>query len=227
MPSVREYSSTTFPEPAIDDCRWHEAPNTLHFTLTSEKQRAFRYPAGTNPIDELDTAHLFLVTSRHSLEDSRPSSMDLLISTFFAQSSRDFELRRDCMEQTPIESSSHAILLNNHHTATSYHFQLQPPYTSSVKLYRPYCPALLDPQPNAELSLHEPSTMRSYELHSDHGIGPKIKLYTNHGCPWAHRAHITLKELGLPYEEVIIDLTKPREPWYLEINPVSRALLHV
>lgn len=28
-----------------------------------------------------------------------------------------------------------------------------------------------------------------------------------------------MKELGLPYEEVIIDLGKPREPWYLEINP--------
>jgi len=69
--------------------------------------------------------------------------------------------------------------------------------------------------------------MGSYELHSDHGVGPKIKLYTNHGCPWAHRAHITLKELGLPYEEVIIDLTKPREPWYLEINPVREALQHV
>ncbi|KAF7585449.1 hypothetical protein BBP40_010897 [Aspergillus hancockii] len=48
---------------------------------------------------------------------------------------------------------------------------------------------------------------------------PKITLYTNHRCPWAHRAHIALKELGLDYEEVIIDLTKPREPWYLEINP--------
>jgi glutathione S-transferase len=31
--------------------------------------------------------------------------------------------------------------------------------------------------------------------------------------------------LGLPYEEVIIDLGKPREPWYLEINPVSSVLL--
>merc|ERR1712014_342113 len=41
----------------------------------------------------------------------------------------------------------------------------------------------------------------------------------NHGCPWAQRAHIVFKELGLPYEEVIIDLEKPREPWYLEINP--------
>ncbi|KAF2277178.1 glutathione-S-transferas-like protein omega 1 [Westerdykella ornata] len=48
---------------------------------------------------------------------------------------------------------------------------------------------------------------------------PKITFYTNHRCPWAHRAHIVIKELGLPYEEVIIDLDKPREPWYLEVNP--------
>lgn len=46
-----------------------------------------------------------------------------------------------------------------------------------------------------------------------------MTLYTNHGCPWAHRAHITLRELNLPYEEVIISLDRPREPWYLEINP--------
>lgn len=51
------------------------------------------------------------------------------------------------------------------------------------------------------------------------GNAPKITLYTNHRCPWAHRAHIVLKELGLPYEEVTIDLDKPREPWYLDINP--------
>jgi glutathione S-transferase len=51
------------------------------------------------------------------------------------------------------------------------------------------------------------------------GTTPKITLYTNHGCPWAHRAHITLKELGLAYEEVIIDLDTPRPAWYLEINP--------
>ncbi|KAJ5496470.1 hypothetical protein N7463_008457 [Penicillium fimorum] len=48
---------------------------------------------------------------------------------------------------------------------------------------------------------------------------PKIILYTNRLCPWAHRAHIALKESGLDYEEVTIDLNKPREPWYLEINP--------
>jgi len=51
------------------------------------------------------------------------------------------------------------------------------------------------------------------------GTTPKITLYTNHRCPWAHRAHIALKEIGLPYEEVIIDLDKPRDPWYLEVNP--------
>ncbi|XXG95163.1 hypothetical protein Hte_001423 [Hypoxylon texense] len=48
---------------------------------------------------------------------------------------------------------------------------------------------------------------------------PKIKLYTNHGCPWAHRAHISLAELKLPYEEEIIDLSAPRTPEYLKINP--------
>ncbi|KAJ5689972.1 hypothetical protein N7462_004364 [Penicillium macrosclerotiorum] len=48
---------------------------------------------------------------------------------------------------------------------------------------------------------------------------PKIILYTNRLCPWAHRAHIVLKELGLQYEEVTIDLDTPREPWYLEVNP--------
>ena len=54
----------------------------------------------------------------------------------------------------------------------------------------------------------------------ENGSMPKITLYTNYGCPYAHRVHIALKELGLPYEEVIIDLDKPREPWYLKVNPV-------
>ena len=52
----------------------------------------------------------------------------------------------------------------------------------------------------------------------------ELTLYTNHGCPWAHRAHIILKELGLDYKEVIIDLERPRDPWYLEINPVGVTL---
>lgn len=47
----------------------------------------------------------------------------------------------------------------------------------------------------------------------------KITLYTNHNCPYAHRAHIAINELGLDYEEVFVDLEKPREPWYLEVNP--------
>jgi len=48
----------------------------------------------------------------------------------------------------------------------------------------------------------------------------KIVLYTFHGCPYAHRVHIALNEIGVPYEEVGIDLDKPRDPWYLkDINP--------
>jgi len=47
----------------------------------------------------------------------------------------------------------------------------------------------------------------------------KVTLYTYHGCPYAHRVHIALNELGVKYEEVYIDLDKPREPWYLQINP--------
>jgi glutathione S-transferase len=54
----------------------------------------------------------------------------------------------------------------------------------------------------------------------DHGpTPPKITIYTNHGCPYAHRAHIALAELNLPHEEVIIDLSKPRPQWYLDLNP--------
>lgn len=52
---------------------------------------------------------------------------------------------------------------------------------------------------------------------------PDILLYTNHGCPWAHRAHIALNELGIDFKEEIIDLDRPRDPWYLEVNPVSRC----
>jgi glutathione S-transferase len=46
-----------------------------------------------------------------------------------------------------------------------------------------------------------------------------ITLYTSHGCPWAHRAHIALAELGIPFKEEIIDLSTPRTPEYLKINP--------
>jgi len=55
--------------------------------------------------------------------------------------------------------------------------------------------------------------------HTTHNVAPKIILYTNHRCPFAHRAHIALEELNLPFEEVIIDLDVPRPQWYLDINP--------
>ncbi|RDL35809.1 Thioredoxin-like protein [Venustampulla echinocandica] len=48
---------------------------------------------------------------------------------------------------------------------------------------------------------------------------PKITLYTSHLCPWAHRSQIALRELGLPFETVIVDLSVPRTPEYLKINP--------
>ena len=57
--------------------------------------------------------------------------------------------------------------------------------------------------------------------HANGDDASKMTLYTNHSCPYAHRAHIALHELGLSYDEVIIDLEKPREPWYLDVNPVS------
>ncbi|KAL4886985.1 thioredoxin-like protein [Aspergillus karnatakaensis] len=52
---------------------------------------------------------------------------------------------------------------------------------------------------------------------------PTITLYTNPYCPWAQRAHIALKELKLGYEEVFIDVEKPREEWYLAINPKGQV----
>ncbi|KAF2416133.1 hypothetical protein EJ08DRAFT_703731 [Tothia fuscella] len=46
-----------------------------------------------------------------------------------------------------------------------------------------------------------------------------IVLYTNHRCPWAHRAHIALEELKVPFKEEIIPLDTPRTKEYLAINP--------
>ncbi|KAF2663428.1 thioredoxin-like protein [Microthyrium microscopicum] len=47
----------------------------------------------------------------------------------------------------------------------------------------------------------------------------EIVLYTNRRCPWAHRAHIALDELKVPFKEVTIDLDTPRTQEYLAINP--------
>jgi len=51
------------------------------------------------------------------------------------------------------------------------------------------------------------------------GSTPKIDLYTNRICPWAHRAHIALSVLDIPFEEHTIDLDVPRTQEYLAINP--------
>jgi glutathione S-transferase len=67
--------------------------------------------------------------------------------------------------------------------------------------------------------------MNGHTNGTTNGDAPKLTLYTNHSCPYAHRAHIALKELGLQFDEVIIDLDKPREPWYLDVNPVSHISL--
>jgi len=48
---------------------------------------------------------------------------------------------------------------------------------------------------------------------------PKITLYTSNICPWAHRSQIALRELGLSFETVIVDISVPRTPEYLAINP--------
>jgi hypothetical protein len=57
------------------------------------------------------------------------------------------------------------------------------------------------------------------------GDETKITLYTFHGCPYAHRVHIALNELGLKHEEVLVDLDRPRDQWYLDVNPVSLVSL--
>jgi len=48
---------------------------------------------------------------------------------------------------------------------------------------------------------------------------PTLTFYTSRRCPWAQRAQIVLKELSIPYTEVLIDLSTPRPQWYLDINP--------
>ena len=50
----------------------------------------------------------------------------------------------------------------------------------------------------------------------------RITFYTNPLSPWAHRIHILLAELNLPYELVLIDLDRPRDASNLKINPVRK-----
>ncbi|KAG0303500.1 hypothetical protein BGZ99_002664, partial [Dissophora globulifera] len=51
----------------------------------------------------------------------------------------------------------------------------------------------------------------------------KIVFYNDISCPFAARAVIALAETKHEYEEVYIDLTKPRPDWYLkDINPYGQ-----
>lgn len=47
----------------------------------------------------------------------------------------------------------------------------------------------------------------------------RFTLYTAHHCPFAHRTQIALRELGLEFETSLVDITVPRTPEYLAINP--------
>lgn len=105
--------------------------------------------------------------------------------------------------------------------------QLHPPHTSSVHPHIATRLPLLSTEYGRSSSTmaSATATTTSNGTATNGAAAPEIILYTNHGCPWAHRAHIALKELGLPYKEEIIDLDRPRDPWYLKVNPVSFCLL--
>lgn len=63
--------------------------------------------------------------------------------------------------------------------------------------------------------LSSPTTTEPKELF------PKLTFYNHRVSPFGHRVLITLKELKLPHEEVHMDLSKPREEWFLKLNPVN------
>ncbi|KAG8159177.1 hypothetical protein KVR01_010838 [Diaporthe batatas] len=46
-----------------------------------------------------------------------------------------------------------------------------------------------------------------------------IVLYTNHTCTWANRADVCLAELGIAFEERIINVDGPRPADFLKLNP--------
>ena len=57
--------------------------------------------------------------------------------------------------------------------------------------------------------------------HLNHIAPDKYIFYTHPTSPYTQRVHIALNYLNVPYEAVDIDLKKPREEWYLQVNPVS------
>ncbi|ROW00336.1 hypothetical protein VMCG_07325 [Cytospora schulzeri] len=44
-------------------------------------------------------------------------------------------------------------------------------------------------------------------------------LYTNHTCTWANRANVCLAEIGISFEERIINVDGPRPADFLALNP--------
>ncbi|ROW05887.1 hypothetical protein VPNG_08039 [Cytospora leucostoma] len=49
--------------------------------------------------------------------------------------------------------------------------------------------------------------------------GDKLVLYTNNTCTWANRANVCLTEIGVPFEERIINVDGPRPADFLALNP--------
>ncbi|KAJ4396742.1 hypothetical protein N0V93_000964 [Gnomoniopsis smithogilvyi] len=47
----------------------------------------------------------------------------------------------------------------------------------------------------------------------------KLVLYTNYTCTWANRANAALNELGVPFEERVINVDGPRPQDFLKLNP--------
>jgi glutathione S-transferase len=48
---------------------------------------------------------------------------------------------------------------------------------------------------------------------------PKLILYTSKTSVYGQRVNILLHHLQVPFTQVVIPLDRPREPWYLAINP--------
>jgi glutathione S-transferase len=62
-----------------------------------------------------------------------------------------------------------------------------------------------------------PSHQTSHPIKSN--MPNQITLYTAHHCPFAHRVQIILRELSLEFKTCLVDITIPRTPEYLAINP--------
>lgn len=55
------------------------------------------------------------------------------------------------------------------------------------------------------------------------GSKTSLTIYSVAACPYAQRTRILLHLKGLQAELVELDLSKPRPPWFLEINPAGKV----